>query len=313
MMVKKVSVLMGGSSLERDVSLRSGRRIARALRELGYEVSEHDVDSALVSDLKASRPDLVYIALHGKYGEDGTIQEILEILGIPYTGPGVFASTMGFNKVLSKEIFLREGIPTPDFCVLSAATFQEMGAARLLEDVGERLGYPLVVKPAAQGSALGVRMVDTLGEMAPAVASALDYDERVILEGYVRGTEVAVSILGNRELEALPVVEIVPGKGFFDFEARYSHGATEYHCPARLDAATLERVEEAALRTHRALGCLNVSRVDIIVDGQGQPQVLELNISPGMTETSLLPMAAQAAGMSFERLVERLVELALEK
>jgi len=312
-MGKRVAVLMGGSSLERDVSLRSGRRIARALRELGYEVSEHDVDSELVADLKAARPDLVYIALHGKYGEDGTIQEILEILEIPYTGPGVFASTMGFNKVLSKEIFLREGIPTPPFFALSAATFQEMGASRLLEDVAGRLGFPLVIKPAAQGSALGVRVADGPGDMAPAIASALDYDDRVILEAYVRGTEVAVSILGNEELEALPPVEIVPRGRYFDFESRYTHGGAEYHCPARLERAVAERVAEVALRTHQALGCLNVSRVDIIVDGKGIPQVLELNISPGMTETSLLPLAAETAGLSFLQLVQRLVELAVQK
>jgi D-alanine-D-alanine ligase len=304
---------MGGSSLERDVSLRSGRRIARALDGLGYAVEEYDIDEHLVSSLKQSRPDLVYIALHGKFGEDGTIQEILEILDLPYTGPGVFASSMGFNKVLSKEIFKREGIPTPDFYVLSAATFQEMGAAHLLGEVGDKLGFPLVVKPAAQGSALGVKMVDAFPSLAQAVAAALDYDEKVILEKHVKGTEVAVSILGNRELEALPVVEIVPHSGFFDFEARYTHGMTDYFCPARLDGAVAARVVEVALKTHRALDCLNVSRVDIIVDEAGTPQVLELNISPGMTETSLLPLAAEEAGMDFERLVGRLVELAFEK
>lgn len=312
-MSKKIAVLMGGSSLERDVSLRSGRRIARALSELGFAVEEYDIDEHLVSSLKQSRPDLVYIALHGKFGEDGTIQEILEILDLPYTGPGVFASSMGFNKFLSKEIFLREGIPTPDFYVLSAATFQEMGAAHLLGEVGDKLGFPLVVKPAAQGSALGVKMVGAFTELAPAIASALDYDERLILEKHVKGVEVAVSILGNRELEALPVVEIVPRSGFFDFEARYTHGMTDYYCPARLDEAAAARVVEVALQTHRALDCLNVSRVDIIVDESGTPQVLELNISPGMTETSLLPLAAEKAGMDFDRLVGRLVELAFEK
>ncbi len=312
-MGRRVAVLMGGSSLERDVSLRSGRRIARALRELGHEVSEHDIDRELVADLKAARPDLVYIALHGKYGEDGTVQEILEILGLPYTGPGVFSSTVGFNKILSKEIFIREGIPTPPFFTLSSATFQEMGASHLLGDIADRLGFPLVVKPAAQGSALGVRIVGGPTELAPAIASALDYDDRVLLEKFVRGTELAVSILGNFELEALPPVEIVPRSGYFDFESRYTHGATEYHCPARLEEKAREGASAVALRAHRALGCLNVSRVDIIVDEEGVPQVLELNISPGMTETSLLPMSAEAAGMTFLELVERLVELALNK
>ncbi len=312
-MSKKIAVLMGGSSLERDVSLRSGRRIARALHELGYTVEEYDIDERLVAGLKKSRPEMVYIALHGKFGEDGTIQEILEILDLPYTGPGVFASTIGFNKVLSKEIFKRGGIPTPDFYALSAATFQEMGAAHLLGEVGDKLGFPLVVKPAAQGSALGVKMVGAFTELAPAVAAALDYDEQVILEKHVKGVEVAVSILGNRDLEALPVVEIVPRSGFFDFEARYTHGMTDYYCPARLPEAVAARVVEVALDTHRVLDCLNVSRVDIIVDEEETPQVLELNISPGMTETSLLPLAAQEAGMGFEQLVGRLVELAFAK
>ncbi len=309
----KIVVLMGGRSLERDISLRSGRRVAHALTELGHEVVELDIDENLVSNLKTERPDLVYIALHGKFGEDGTVQELLEILDLTYTGPGVFASTLGFNKALSKEILLREGIPTPPFYVLSAATFQEMGAVNLLKELASKLGLPLVVKPAAQGSALGVKMVHGYPELAPAIASALDYDDRVILESFVKGTEVAVSILGNDDLTPLPPVEIVPKSGFFDFDARYTHGMTDYYCPARLSEEALGRAIEAALATHRALGCLNVSRVDIIVDEGGVPQVLELNISPGMTETSLLPLSAQSAGMSFNQLVARLVELALEK
>jgi D-alanine-D-alanine ligase len=312
-MSKRIAVLMGGRSLERDISLRSGRRVAHALAELGYAVTEYDIDEHLVSRLKEDRPDLVYIALHGKFGEDGTIQEILEILDLPYTGPGVFASTMGFNKVLSKEIMLREGIPTPPFYVLSSATFQEMGAVHLLKDLSSKLGMPLVVKPAAQGSALGVKMVSRFPELAPAVASALDYDDRVILERFIKGAEVAASILGNRDLTPLPLVEIIPKSGFFDFEARYTRGMTDYFCPARLDPETTQRTIDVALRTHRALDCLNVSRVDIIVDEEGQPQVLELNISPGMTETSLLPLAAQEAGMGFTQLVGRLVELAFDK
>jgi D-alanine-D-alanine ligase len=304
---------MGGRSLERDISLRSGRRVSHALRELGHEVLELDVDESLVPSLLKSRPDLVYIALHGKFGEDGTVQELLEIMDIPYTGPGVFASAMGFNKALSKEVFLRENIPTPSFFVLSEATFQEMGALHALQAVGEKLGYPLVVKPVAQGSALGVKMVPSEETLASAVLTALHYDERVLLEEYVSGTEVAVSILGNQELETLPLVETVPHSGFFDFDSRYTPGLTEYYCPARIDEEAASRAVEVACRTHRALGCLNVSRVDIIIDESGVPQVLELNISPGMTETSLLPMAASAAGMDFKDLVGRLVKLAMEK
>ncbi len=309
----RIGVLMGGRSLERDISLRTGIRVSRALRELGHEVVEFDVDENLVPDLKKASLDLVYIALHGKFGEDGTVQELLEILGIPYTGPGVFSSAMGFNKALSKEVFLRNGIPTPPFFVLSEATFEEMGAVAALSVAGEKLGYPLVVKPVAQGSALGVRIVEEESALPEAVRSALHYDDRILLEKFVEGTEVAVSILGNSELEALPVVEVVPRGGFFDFESRYTLGATDYYCPARLPDEISRRVVEVSLKAHRVLECQNLSRVDIIVDREGVPMVLELNISPGMTESSLLPLAAEAAGMSFTRLVERLVELALEK
>lgn len=309
----RIGVLMGGRSLERDVSLRSGRRVSNALAALGHEVLDLDVDENLVPVLRGENPDLVYIALHGKFGEDGTVQEILEILDIPYTGPGVFSSTIGFNKALSKEIFLREGIPTPPFFVLSAATFQEMGALHALDAAGEKLGFPLVVKPAAQGSALGIRVAASREDLPEAVRTALHYDDRVLLEKYVKGTEVAASILGNEELRALPLVETVPRGGFFDFDSRYTPGLTEYYCPARLDEDVSSRATETALRAHRALGCVNVSRVDIIVDGEGVPQVLELNISPGMTETSLLPMAAESAGMDFNELVGLLVRLATEK
>jgi len=309
----RIGVLMGGRSLERDISLRSGRRVSRALTELGHEVTELDVDERLVPALKEMRPDLVYIALHGKFGEDGTVQELLEILDIPYTGPGVFSSQLGFNKALSKEILKRQGIPTPPFFVLSEDTFQEMGAVHALSVAAEKLGFPLVVKPVAQGSALGVRVVHEEDDLPEAVRFALHYDSRVLLEKYVRGTEVAASILGNRDIEALPLVEVVPKSGFFDFDSRYTLGATDYYCPARLDEETTRRVVDISLRTHRALECQNVSRVDIIVDEQGVPQVLELNISPGMTESSLLPLAAEAAGLDFNRLVEKLVGLAMEK
>lgn len=309
----RIAVLMGGRSLEREVSLRSGRRVSRALSELGHEVVELDVDEGLVPTLKGARPDLVYIALHGKFGEDGTVQELLEILDIPYTGPGVFSSQLGFNKALAKEVMVRHGIPTPPFFVLSEATFEEMGAVHALSVAAEKLGFPLVVKPVAQGSALGVRLVHREDDLPEAARFALHYDDRVLLEKYVRGVEVAVSIVGNRDVEAFPPVEVVPKGAFFDFDSRYTLGATDYYCPARLDEETTGKVIDVSLRTHRALECQNVSRVDIIVDEQGVPQVLELNISPGMTESSLLPLAAEAAGLGFTQLVEKLVGLAMEK
>ena len=309
----RICVLMGGSSLERDISLRSGRRVARALEELGHEVIPLDVDPDLVRKLKGMRPDLAYIALHGKFGEDGTVQGLLDILEIPYTGPDALSSALGFDKVLSKEIFARNGISTPPFHVLTEDTLREMGAVEALPDVAHRLGFPLVVKPVAQGSALGVKVVSEPEALPRAIQSALHYDHRILLEKFVKGTEVAASILGNDELEPLPLVESVPKEGFFDFDSRYTPGKTEYYCPARLDQETADRALEMAVRCHRILGCQNVSRVDMIIDEEGVPQVLELNISPGMTETSLLPIAAEAAGMDFKELVARLIKLAMEK
>ncbi len=310
-MKPKIAVLMGGRSLERDISLVSGRRVERALKSRGYEVLALDVDEKLVPTLLSEKPDLVYIALHGKYGEDGTIQETLEIMGLPYTGPGPLPSMIGFNKILSKEFFKSHNIPTPEYFVLSTTTLKEMGASALLDVIWSKLGSPLVVKPAEQGSALGVKIVEKREDLAEALIAALGYDDRVIAERFIKGTEVAVSILGDDPPRALPVVEIVPRSGFFDFDSRYTPGMTEYFVPARLSSELTEEVKRVALLAHTTLECREISRVDIIVsDEDSIPYVLELNISPGMTETSLLPLAAEADGMSFEDLVEKIVKLA---
>lgn len=310
-MKPRIVVLMGGRSLERDVSLMSGRRIERALRERDYPVIALDVDETLVPRLLEEKPDLVYIALHGKDGEDGTVQELLEILGLPYTGPGPLASGIGFNKVLSKELFLDAGIATPRYFSLGEATVEDMGAAGLLPLAWEKLGAPVVVKPAAQGSALGVSVVERFDELAGALVGAFGYDDRVLIEEFIRGTEIAVSVIGNDLPVALPSVEVVPRSGFFDFDARYTPGETDYFVPARLPEKVAAEAERIALEVHRLLRCKDMSRVDMVVDEDGRPFVLELNISPGMTETSLLPIAAREVGMSFVDLVERLVKLAL--
>jgi D-alanine-D-alanine ligase len=310
-MKPRIAVLMGGRSMERQVSLKSGKRVARALKDRGYPVLELDVDESMVPVLKSERPDLVYIALHGKYGEDGTVQGLLEIMGIPYTGPGPLSSMVGFDKALSKECFVVSGIPTPAYHLLSSSTLNDMGASALLADVWEELGSPLVVKPAAQGSALGVEIVTDFTDLPGAIVEAIAYDDRVLLEKYIKGTEVAASVIGDDDIRVLPLIEIVPASGFFDFEARYTPGKTDYFVPARLDDATTKRIEEIALKTHRLLRCRHASRVDVIVAEDGTPYVLELNISPGMTETSLLPLSADAAGIGFEDLVEKLVQLSL--
>lgn len=310
-MKPKIAVLMGGRSLERSVSLKSGRRVERALKERGYPVIALDVDETLVPTLISEEPDLVFISLHGKDGEDGTIQELLEILGMPYTGPGPLASIIGFNKVLSKELFLASGIPTPRYFTVSETTLEDMGASELLPLAWEKMGGPVVVKPVAQGSALGVRMVNEFEDLPEALVYALGYDERVLLEQRIFGREVAVSVIGNEEPLALPAVEVMPESGFFDFEARYTPGKTNYFVPARLTPGVAGEVRRLALEAHRLLHCKDLSRVDMIVGEDEVPYVLELNISPGMTETSLLPIAAEEAGMSFPDLVERLVSLAL--
>ena len=311
-MKPKVAVLMGGHSLEREVSLRTGHRVQEALESKGYPVVTIDVDEHLVKTLKRHQTDLAFIALHGKYGEDGTVQELLEILDIPYTGPGVLSSILGMNKELSKEIFLREGIPTPKFYALSSGAFKEMGASAALEDVVAKIGLPLVVKPSGQGSALGIKFVHALDELPHALIGALSYDETVLLEEYIAGTEVAVSVIGNSDPQILPIVEIVPKKGFFDFESMYTPGMTEYFIPARISASAYKHAEDAAGRVYRLFGCQGVSRVDMVVRDE-TPYVLELNTIPGMTETSLLPMAAKEAGMEFPDLVEGMVKWALEK
>ena len=261
----KIAVLMGGRSLEREVSLKSGHRVCEALAAKGYDYLSFDVDEQLVDNLIAAQPDVVYIALHGKYGEDGTIQGLLELLGLPYTGPGVYANIVSFDKVLAKEIFVRHDIPTPPWLTMSADSFKEMGAASALDRAVEHLGLPIVVKPAAQGSALGIKIVHRPEDLPKALIGALSYDNKVLLEKYITGTELAVSILGDDPPRALPIVEIVTQKEFFDFESMYRMGATEYFVPARLDDKTAALVNSTSIMVHEALGCRDVSRVDMIL------------------------------------------------
>lgn len=313
-MKKSIAVLMGGRSLEREISVKSGQRISNALRKLGYDVTKLDVDQSIVENLTSEKYDLAYIALHGKDGEDGIIQEMLEVLGIPYTGPGVYANILSFDKIVSKQIFENLDIPTPSFYFLNASSFRELGAAKILPNIVKKLGLPLVVKPSAQGSALGIKMVEKEKELTDAIISALAYSKKVILEKYVKGVELAVSIIGKKNPVVLPVVEIVPKNNFFDFESRAKVGDTEYFIPARISDKEMKKVSDIALSVHKALECTDLSRVDIMFDkNEGVPYVLELNTSPGMTDTSLLPMSAKEAGMSFEDLVEKIVNMALEE
>ena len=305
----RVAVLKGGRGLERQVSLRSGARVEDALESLGHEVLPIDVGADLVATLKSERPEVAFVALHGPGGEDGTVQELLEILRIPYTGPGVRACIRSIDKVVAKHELRAAGVPTPDWAAFNALAFRGLGAAEALEEIEQNLGFPLVIKPAAGGSSLGVRFAATAQEVPESLVAAFSYDDRVLLERHVDGRELAVSLLNGI---ALPVVEARPREeDRFNYEARYEIGRTEYVCPADLVAAE-GAVLDAALRTWDVLGFDCFGRVDMILADDG-PQVLEANAIPGLTDTSLLPMAAEAAGLGFEQLVDRLLELALSR
>jgi D-alanine-D-alanine ligase len=269
------------------------------------------VGQDLIDRLREASPDVAFIAMHGRDGEDGTVQELLEILDIPYTGSGVLACVRATDKVLAKHLMIEAGIPTPEFFAFSETAFRELGAADALPAIEERLEFPIVVKPSSQGSALGIKFARSAADVPAALVAAFSYDSRVLLERYVDGRDLAVSILDG---EALPVVEAVPtGDGFYDFEARYEIGRTEFVCPATLPDGLTEQAQELALRTYELLGCSAFGRVDLMLGADGELTVLEANPIPGLTETSLLPQAAEAAGISFDELVGRIVELALER
>jgi D-alanine-D-alanine ligase len=315
-MSARVAVLKGGPSLERQVSMRSAARVQDALERLGHTVVPIDVDSSLVQRLRESGADVAFIALHGRGGEDGTVQELLEIVGLPYTGSPVLACMRSMDKVLTKHLLVEEGIPTPEFFAFSEIAFRELGAADALPAIEERLGFPLVVKPAAQGSALGIEFAASPADVPGALVAAFSYDDRVLLERHVRGRELAVGLLESETgVEALPIVEAQPKEEeyFFDFEARYEIGKTNYVCPADLPQDVTAHAQEIAIATYRLLGCYGFARVDMMLPEDSTPQVLEAQAIPGLTETSLYPQAAEAAGISFDELVGRLVELALAR
>ena len=305
----RVAVLKGGRSLERQVSLKSGARVQDALHRLGHDVVAIDVGHDLVRRLRDAEPEVAFVALHGRDGEDGTVQELLEALAIPYTGSGVSACIRCADKVIAKNHMLDARIPTPDFFAFNETAFKELGAADALPAIEERLRFPIVVKPAGQGSALGIKFAATTADVPAALVAAFNYSDKVLLERHVRGRDLAVSVLGD---EALPVVEAVPREeDFYDFEARYEIGRTEFVCPAELPDEVTTRARELAVEVWDALGCRGFARVDLMFcEESGELTVLEVNTVPGMTETSLLPMAADAAGLGFDQLIERIVLLA---
>ncbi len=308
---RRVAVLKGGRSLERQVSLVSGGRVEDALARLGHVAQGIDVGHDLVERLREFAPDVVFVALHGEGGEDGAVQELLEALGLPYTGPTPAACALSRDKALTKHILRDAGIATPDFLVLSETTFKELGAAAALADIGERLGFPLVVKPACGGSAMGVRFAATADELPGALVAAFSYHDKVVFERHVHGRELAISVLGG---VAMPIVEAVPHEShLYDFEARYTIGRTTFHCPAEISKAAASEASEVAVRVCELLGLTACARVDLLLDDDGTAWVLEANAIPGMTETSLLPQAAEAGDIDFDALVARILELAAQR
>lgn len=308
--MSRVAVLKGGRSLERQVSLESGGRVQEALERSGHEVHGIDVGHDLVARLREIAPDAAFVALHGRDGEDGTVQELLEVLGIPYTGSGISACVLSSDKVLAKHAMVAAGIPTPDFLSFNETAFKELGAAEALGAIESRLGFPIVVKPSDQGSALGIKFARSADDVPAALVAAFSYGTKVVLERHVEGRDLAVSILDGK---ALPVVEAVPlDEDFYDFAARYTIGRTRFVCPADLDEATTARAQELALAVHDLLGCRHFSRVDLMRDdATGELYVLEANVIPGLTETSLLPQAADAVGIGFDELIGQMLALAL--
>jgi D-alanine-D-alanine ligase len=306
----RVAVLKGGRSLERQVSLASGARVEDALERLGHDVVAIDVGTDLVAQLRDAAPEVAFVALHGRGGEDGTVQELLEVLRIPYTGSGVHACVRCADKMLAKHALRDGGLPTPDWVVLGQIGFHELGMAEALADIGERLSFPLVVKPVSQGSSLGVKFAASADQLPAALISALSYGPRVLLERFVEGRELAVSLLSGEDdapAQTLPVVEAVPrDRRRYDFAARYEIGRTDFVCPAALEDKLAERVREIAQSAWEILGCRGFARVDMIL-GEDGPTVLEVNPVPGLTETSLLPQAADAAGISFDAVVARVL------
>ena len=306
-------MIAGGRTPERDVSLRGGHRVMVSCEELGHEAWLVDpADASLVESLAERRPDLCWLALHGKEGEDGTVQRLLDLLDLRYTGTAAFECEIAFDKVLAKDALARAGVATPAWTVIEGWALRDLGAGAAIARVPEVVGMPCVVKPSRSGSALGVATVEREADLSPAIMAALSFSGAAVIERRVEGTEVAVGLVGS-DLEPLPAVEIVPKGGVYDYAARYTAGATDYFAPARLPAEVATVLTAGARAAAEALRLRDVTRVDAIVDADGEPWILEVNVSPGMTDTSLLPMAGGAAGLSLAELCDRIIQAAVAR
>jgi D-alanine-D-alanine ligase len=304
-------VAMGGRSLEREISLRSGHRVERALRTLGYTVHALDVDGDFVERVIERRPRFVFVAMHGRGGEDGTLQDLLETLAVPYTGSDPLASALCMDKMLFKRMLRLHGIPTPAFHSFNETAFRELGGAHTFPKLLEELRLPAVVKPVAQGSAIGIKFVTSAAQLPSAILGAFGYGDRVLIEERVVGRELAVTVLDSTDPgagpRALPIVELFTPESFYSYEAHYTIGQLRMEVPAELTEEVRARVEAVALQSYTLMGCRDFARVDLILDEHSVPQVLEINTIPGLTETGITTAAAEAAGMTFAELVGAIV------
>jgi D-alanine-D-alanine ligase len=312
---RTVAVLAGGLSHERDVSLRSGRRLSSALRDDGLHVEEWDADATLIGRLTHNRPDAVVVALHGGAGENGAVQSVLEMLRVPYVGADPRACRRAWDKPTAKDELARAGLTTPDWIALPHATFRDLGPQDVLDALVDRLGLPMIFKPPQGGSALGVHVVREEAELPAAIVGCLAYGDTVLAERFVEGVEVAVTVIDDLDgrPRALPAVEIEAASGFYDYAARYTAGLATFHAPARLDDAATAAVADLAVSAHRILGLRDVSRTDAVVTLDGEAHFLEVNVAPGLTETSLLPMAIESDGTHLGAVYAALIDRAVAR
>lgn len=308
---EKVLVLMGGTSEEREVSLRSGKAVLSALLSLGYPAKGIDYNRMAINQIIVEQPDLVFIALHGQNGEDGTVQGLLDSLNIAYTGSGLAASVLCMDKVLSKKLFHYEGIPSAGFRIIKKNEMADLDAIRAR--LKQEIGLPMVIKAATQGSSIGTYIVRQEEDVIGAIQNAFKYSQEVLVEEFINGKELTVALIGNDQPEVLPIIEITSSNEFYDYESKYTQGMCEHIIPARIDQASQEEIARISRQVYNLMGCRGFARIDFMLDHNGCPYVLEVNTIPGMTEMSLVPDAARAADMNFEELVDKIVCLALEK
>ncbi len=306
---KKIVVLMGGPSAEREVSLNTGKAILQALQAKQYNAVGVEIEpTRLFDQLKECNCDIVFNAIHGKYGEDGYLQGALELLQIPYTGSSVLANALAMDKVVSKRLFVAGNVSTPRFTVYEKADISDDLTQKIIADYS----LPVVIKAATQGSSIGVSIVEDAADLAKAIDDAFKYSDNILVEEFVQGRELTVAVWGNEAKAALPIIEIVPHSGKYDYQSKYTKGATEYIVPAQIDAVLTGKIQDMALKAFKLLGCKGIARVDVMLGKDNVPYVLEVNTVPGMTATSLVPKAARAVGISFEDLCEKLLLMAIK-